>query len=159
MEQKALARWLKVILAGVGLCGLIVYLLVIPSYGKWIVADYPEFANRFRPWLFFLWATGVPCCVALFFGWKIAGNIGANRSFIQKNADYLKWIAWLAAGDAGFFFLGNIVLLLVNMSHPGMILFSLLIVFACIAVAVAAAVLSHLVKKAADLQEQSDLTI
>lgn len=45
------------------------------------------------------------------------------------------------------------------MSHPGVALFSLLVVFAGVAVAVASAVLSHLVQKAAVLQEQSDFTI
>ena len=45
------------------------------------------------------------------------------------------------------------------MSHPGVLLLSLLIVFAGIAVTVASAALSHLVYKAASLQEQSDLTI
>ena len=45
------------------------------------------------------------------------------------------------------------------MSHPGVALFSLIVVFAGVAVAVAAAALSYLVKKAAVLQEQSDLTI
>ena len=50
-------------------------------------------------------------------------------------------------------------MLFTNMSHSGVALFSLLIVFAGVAVAVAAAALSHLVQKAAVLQEQSDLTI
>ena len=59
----------------------------------------------------------------------------------------------------GFFFVGNVILLFANMSHPGVALFSLLIVFSGVAVAVAAAALSHLVQKAAVLQEQSDLTI
>ena len=46
-----------------------------------------------------------------------------------------------------------------NMNHPGILLLSWLFVFAGVAVAVAAAVLSHLIKKAAALQEQSDWTI
>ena len=45
------------------------------------------------------------------------------------------------------------------MSHPGVALASLLGVFAGVAVAIAAAALSHLVRKAAELQEQSDYTI
>ena len=65
----------------------------------------------------------------------------------------------LAGGDAVFFFLGNLLLLLLNMSHPGVTLLSLLVVFAGAAVAVAAGALSHLVQKAALLQEESDLTI
>lgn len=55
--------------------------------------------------------------------------------------------------------MGNIIFLFTNMSHPGVALFSLLVVFAGVAVAVASAVLSHLVQKAAVLQEQSDFTI
>ena len=159
MEQKTLSKWLKAILIGVGLCGLVVYFIIIPSYGVSLRTQYPEFANRFWPWLIFIWVTAIPCYAALVIGWKIAANIGADRSFSEDNAKYLKWIAWLAAGDAAFFFLGNNVLLFLNISHAGILLFSLIVVFAGIAVTVAAAALSHLVKKAAALQEQSDLTI
>lgn len=159
MEQKGLATWLKIILVGVGICGSVVYFVVFPSYGESLVSDYPEFSNRFWPWLIFLWISGIPCYAVLVFGWKIAANIGRDQSFSNANAKYLKWIAWLAAGDGVFFFVGNIVLLFTNMSHPGIALFSLLVVFAGVAVAVASAVLSHLVQKAAVLQEQSDLTI
>ena len=159
MEQKGLATWLKIILVGVGICGLVIYFVVFPSYGESLVYDYPEFSNRFWSWLIFLWISGIPCYAVLVFGWKIAANIGRDQSFSNANAKYLKWIAWLAAGDGIFFFVGNIVLLLTNMSHPGIALFSLLVVFAGVAVAVASAVLSHLVQKAAVLQEQSDLTI
>ena len=54
MEQKALAKWLKAILVGVGICGLIVYFLILPSYGQDLVFDYPEFRGRFWPWMVFL---------------------------------------------------------------------------------------------------------
>ena len=159
MEQKTLSRWLKVILVGVGLCGLVVYGAVLPLYGQSLVASNPEMANRYWPWLIFLWATGVPCYIALVIGWKIAANIGLDRSFSEENARYLKRIALLAAGDTVFFFVGNLVLLFANMSHPGVVLGAFLVVFAGVAVSVAAAALSHLVLKAAQLQEQSDLTI
>ena len=159
MEQKALSKWLKIILIGVGICGLVVHLVIIPSYGQSLVNSYPEFSNRYWPWLVFLWASGIPCYAVLVFGWKISSNIGRDRSFSNENAKYLKWISCLAAGDCVFFFVGNVILLFANMSHPGVALFSLLIVFAGVVVAVAAAALSHLVQKAATLQEQSDLTI
>ncbi len=159
MEQKTLSRWLKVILVGVGLCGLVVYGAVLPLYGQSLVGQNPDMANLYWPWLIFLWATGVPCYAALVIGWRIAVNIGKDRSFSEDNARHLKRIALLAAGDAVFFFIGNIVLLFANMSHPGVVLGSLLVVFAGVAVSVAAAALSHLVLKAALLQEQSDLTI
>ena len=93
MEQKSLAKWLKIILVGVGLCGLIVYFVIFPSYGQSLVTDYPEFANRFWPWLIFLWVSGIPCYMVLVFGWRIASNIGEDRSFSNENAKYLKWIS------------------------------------------------------------------
>lgn len=159
MEQKSLAKWLKFVILGVGLCGLFVYLYMIPSFGTSMVEQYPEFSGAFWPWLIFLWITAIPCYAVLFFGWRIAGNIGRDRSFSVENSNYLKYVSWMAAIDSLFFFVGNVVLLFMNMNHPGILLISLIITFAGVTVTVAAAVLSHLVQKAARLQEQSDLTI
>lgn len=159
MEQKHLSNWLKLILVGVALCGLVVYALVVPMYGMSLRSQYPEFSNRFWPWLLFIWVSGIPCFAVLGYAWKIATNIGNDRSFTNQNASLLKTISILSASDAAFFFVGNIVLLFLNMSHPGVVIASLVIVFVGVAVAVASAALSHLVKKAAVLQEQSDWTI
>lgn len=97
--------------------------------------------------------------MVLYYGWKISTNIGNDQSFTEQNASLLKSISVLSALDAGFFFVGNIVLLLLNMSHPGVVLASFVVVFVGVAVAVVSAALSHLVKKATALQEQSDWTI
>ena len=159
MKQDKLAGWLKFIILGVGLCILIVYVFVVPMFGRTIVDDAPEFAGWYVPWLVFISITAVPVFIALFFCWKVANNIGNDRSFSMDNANLLKWISWLAAADSAYFFIGNIVLLLLNMSHPGMTLMSMLIAFFGVAVSIASAALSHLIVKAADLQELSDLTI
>lgn len=159
MEQKHLSNWLKLILVGVGICGVIVYAMAVPMYGLSLRSVYPEFSNRFWPWLLFIWVSGIPCFMVLYYSWKISTNIGNDRSFTDQNASLLKTISVLAALDAAFFFVGNIVLLFLNMSHPGVVIASLVIVFVGVAVAVASAALSHLVKKAAVLQEQSDWTI
>ncbi len=159
MEQKSLSKWLKLILLGMGICGLAVYFLIVPSFGDSLRSQYPEFADRYWPWLIFIWVSGVPCYAVLALGWRIAVNIGRDESFSLANARCLGSIARLAAGDAAFVFLGNVALLFLNMSHPGVVLLSLLVVFAGAAVAVAAAALSHLVRKAALLQEENDLTI
>ena len=58
-----------------------------------------------------------------------------------------------------FFFIGNVVLLLLSMSHPGITLCSMIVSFVGISIAVGAAVLSHLVKNAADMKAENDLTI
>ena len=159
MKQKGLSRWLKAIIIGVGVCGLVILFAVIPQTGFDMAILYPEFSWCFWPWLIFLWMTGIPCFAVLVLGWKIASNIGKDRSFTLENAGYLKWIAWIMAVDSAFFFIVNIIYGLLGMNHPGILIMSVLVTFAGVIVTVVAAVLSHLVRKAADLQEQSDLTI
>ena len=159
MEQKTLSKWLKLILLGMGICGLAVYLMVVPSFGDSLRSQYPEFAGRYWPWLIFIWVSGIPCYAVLVLGWRIAANIGRDASFSLENARFLRSIAVLAALDAAYVFLGNLAMLFLDMSHPGVVLLSLLVVFAGAAVAVAAGALSHLVQKAARLQEENDLTI
>ena len=159
MEQKHLSNWIKLILVGITILGLVVCAFIVPMYGMSLRAQHPEFANRFWPWLIFIWVSAIPCFVVVGYAWEIAINIGSDQSFTNRNASLLKNISILSASDSAFFFIGNIVLLLMNMSHPGVVLASLVVVFVGVAVTVAAAALSHLVKKAAVLQEQSDLTI
>jgi len=159
MKQDTLSKWLKGILAGVGVCGLAVYGAVIPMLAEAMVDKYPEFSGCRLPWLILILATAIPCYIALFFAWKIAVNIGEDRSFSVANGKLLKWISVLAAGDAAFFFAGNLIFLLLGMNHPSIALGSLLVEFLGVAVSIASAALSHLMMKAAELQNQSDLTI
>ncbi len=159
MEQKALSRALKAAVIFVGLILLFVYAFVLPSYGTSIVSHYPEYSNRYFPWLIFLIITALPCFYALILCWEIAGSVGRGRFFTRKNSSHIKCISILAACDCAYFLLGNIVLAALNMSHPGVLLFSLAFVFAGAAVSIAAMALSYFVKKAAALQEENDLTI
>jgi len=159
MKQDTLSRWLRLIIVGVGICGIIIYAAVIPMLAKAVVDEYPEFSYCRIPWLVLIWVTAIPCYAVLVLAWKIAVNIGMDRSFSAANAKLLKWVAVLAATDSAIFFVGNLIYLLLNMNHPSIVLASLLIEFFGAAISVAAAALSHLVMKAADLQTQSDLTI
>ncbi len=94
MDQKSLARWLKCILVGVGLCGIVVYAVVVPSLGLSLAREYPEFGYCFWPWLIFILATGLPCYAALFLAWKVASNIGRERSFSTETARLFRMISW-----------------------------------------------------------------
>ena len=58
-----------------------------------------------------------------------------------------------------FFFVGTVVLLMFSCNHPGFVLLSLIVTFLGIAISIGLACLSHLVRKAARLQEENDLTI
>ena len=159
MSQKSLAVWLKIIIAGLAVLLLLFAVLIVPMLGQSTISYAPEFSGWFVPWLIFAWVTAVPCFIAAVFAWKVADNIGKDRSFSIDNALLLKRIAILAAADGAILFTGDLVLSLLSMSHPGITLGLLLLVFLAVAASVACAALSHLVRKAADLQQESDLTI
>ena len=164
MSQKSLARWIKGILLGFGIFGMIfciciIYFGVIPLFGMDIRTDIENMAYMFTPWMVFLLITAIPCYIFLVMGWKIANNIERDRSFCEENATYLTKMAYLALGDTLFFALGNIVLLFLKMSHPGMLLGSLVIDFLGVSVSVGCAALSHLLHKAYEIQAENELTI
>ena len=156
MNQRKLASWLKGIIIAVSLCGLVVYSYVVPFWGEDIVSNMPEFSYCFWPWLIFIWITAIPCYLALFWGWRIATEIGKDNSFSEINAIYLKKIMIAAITDSVVFFAGNITFLFLNMNHPGIVFLSLFVCFAGVVVAVTSAVLSHLVKKAANMKDENE---
>ena len=159
MNQKSLSSVLKIITVCAAVCFALIFFWIIPIYGRPFAALYPEFEYCYIPWLVFMVLFSLPCFAALFFGWKIAANIGRDNSFSYENAKYLGTISILAGADSAFFFAGNVVLLFLNMSHPGIALFSLFAVFAGTAICAICAALSHLVQKAAAMKAENDLTI
>jgi len=160
MKQEILAKWLKIIIIGVLICVLIVYAYVTPAFGGNLIYNmYPEFISWYKPWLIFTLITAIPIVLALVYCWRIATEIGKDNSFSYINAKMLKRIAVLAIADAGYFFVGNVILLFVNMNHPGVLMLSLMLAFAGIAIAVAFLALSYLVTKAAEIREENELTI
>lgn len=158
MNQRSLSNWLKMMILGVGICGILICVLVFPALTDELEALLNE---RWvgRAWLILLWLTSIPCFIALIFSWRIVSNIGNDRSFTRENARLLKTISVLAIVDAAFLFVWNMVLFFLNANHPSTLFACLLIDFVGVVIAVVFMALSHLVLKAADLQEQSDLTI
>lgn len=158
MSQKSLSNWLKGMICGVGICGLLICVLVLPMFGGklGVLAGNP---SLYWTWLILLWLTSIPCFIALVFSWRIVSNIGNDCSFTQENAILLKQISILAGGDALFLFVWNIVLFFCNMNHPSTLLACMFVDFLGVVIAVIFASLSHLVGKAAELQDECDLTI
>ena len=85
----------------------------------------------------------------------------ANIIFLllDMSAEYLKWVSYLSMADAVFVFLANIIFLLLDMSAAAVMLVICIIVFIGISISICAAALSHLVAKAAEIQEENDLTV
>jgi len=159
MNQSKIAAMLKVTVIGFALCVLIAYGLVIPIIANEVVFYYPEFVKWYMPWIIYISVTAVPIFIAIIYAWKVVVNIGEDHSFCQENADCFKKIAILATVDTIYFIFGQLVLWLLNMNHPGIVVGSLVIGFVGFAVVIVCTALSLLIKKAAILQDDSDLTI
>ena len=156
MSQKSLSYWLKFVIIIMALCALAVHSAVSLML---IVSEAEEIDKLRTPWLIFLWASAIPIFFAVISSWKTATNIGIGNAFCMQNAKHLKNIAICSAVDAAWVLIGETVLLLLNMNHPGVFLFSMVIVAIGVAISVAAACLSYYIKKAAELREQAELTI
>jgi hypothetical protein len=159
MAAKSLGMWVRFAVICMFLCGFAVCAWMAPDFGSSLAAENPEYAHAYIPWLAFLWITALPCVGVLFLGWKVADAISRDKAFTMTTAKWIKAAAILIFTSVGVFFAGNIVMLLLNMSHPGIVLVSLFVDMVGIALAIIAATLSRYVTKAAALQEEAEGTI
>ncbi|MBO4324517.1 MAG: DUF2975 domain-containing protein [Lachnospiraceae bacterium] len=159
MKQKELSVLLKSVVIGVGICGIVVYALLIPFAAKYFTENNLMDANHALPWMITIWISAVPCFLVLMKGWQIAAEIGANRSFSRGNAERLKTICYLALIDVAYFFVINTIELCLRVTHPIVMAAAVMICCFGTAFAICAAALSHLVTKAAEIQEENELTV
>ncbi len=159
MSSKTLCGLVRVAVIAVAVCGLAVCGFILPTLGTDIAKGNPEYTNAYLPWLIFLWVAFAPCYTILVLVWKVSTAIGLEQVFSLRTARHVQLAAILLFLDVGYFFVGNVTLLLLNMSHPGVVLLSLLADVFGVSMAVLAAILSRYLTKAAVLQEEVDGTI
>ena len=157
MDQKKLAVWLKAIAVGCALCGLVLFGFILPRFLGYVATEVPDLPRR--AWTAFLWVLAIPCYAVLVCIWRMADEIARDNSFSMANAKLLRNIAMLAGADSVVLLIGNLVFLAIGHSIPTLALVSAFVCFIGLAISVGAACLSHLVHKAALMQEENDLTI
>jgi len=159
MSSKTLSYLIRAAVISVAICGLIACIYILPTIGTNIAENNPEHAHSYIPWLIFLWLCAIPCFIVLACAWKVAAAVERDTIFTLQTAWLGKFSAILLFGNVGFFFAGNIILVILNMSHPGVLLMSLFVDVFGILLALIAAALSRYITKAAVLQEEADSTI
>ena len=160
MRQKELAGALKGIVVLCLLAGALVCGLLVPALGRELAREFPEVAWLFWPCLGAFWLTCLPVLAALVLVWRMAARIGRDNSFCRENARDLKRICWLALGDTAAYLVGTIAIWALKVGFPPIFLMGVLaILLVGVAIAVVAAILSHLIQKAAELKADQDLTI
>jgi len=164
MSPKSLCRRVRAAVISLAVVGSIVCFYLIPGFGENIARANPEFAYCFWPWLIFLWLTAAPCYAILALAWRVSTAIGNEQVFTAQTARWVAVAARLLFADAGFFFAGNLLLALAvvffplpndtHMSHPAVLVISLLICIIAVSLASIAMVLSRYIAKAAALEEE-----
>lgn len=159
MKQSRLARCLRALtVLGWCACGVLAF-FVVPLMVEEAARMEPTLAWLQWPGLTCFWAAMVPVVLALWHAWKIFGEIGRDNSFCLENARRLRVISRLALGDTAACLIALVALLCLGAMSPGLFLLLLAVTGMGAAIAVAAAALSHLTRKAADIQDENDLTI
>ena len=156
MDQKKLAVWLKAIVIGCALCGLALFGFILPRYLAYAAEEVPDLPHT--AWQIFMWVLAIPCYAVLVCIWRMSDEIKNDNSFSLENAKNLKYIALLAGLDSALLLIGNLIFLATKHSVPTLALASAFVCFVGLAISVGAACLSHLVHKAATLQEDGEPT-
>ena len=160
MTQKTFANLLKAAVVLALLCCLAVYGLYVPALAEDCRSMEASLSSLYVPGLVFVELTFLPILIGLFFAWRVAADIGRDKSFTRENAGRMKNISYLALCDVAYFWLGILVFWFGFGAKSGpMLILAALIGSAGIIVAVCAGALSHLILKAAVLREENDLTV
>ena len=160
MTQKTFANLLKAAVVLALLCCLAVYGLYVPALAEDCRSIDASLSSLYLPGLIFVELTFLPILIGLFLAWRVAADIGRDKSFTRENAGRMKSISYLALCDVAYFWLGILVFWFgFNTKSGPLLILAALIGSAGIIVAVCSGALSHLILKAAVLREENDLTV
>ncbi len=110
MASRTLGSLIRLAVVVVAICLLGVAGLMVPRFGLEMVADWPEFAGWYWPWLVFAWVVTLPCLVVLYFVWRVSFAVSDETVFTRRTARWVKDAAVLVIGDAVLLLVGNVVL-------------------------------------------------
>jgi hypothetical protein len=113
------------------------------------------------PLIIYAYIGSIPFFIALYQAFKLLGYLDGNKVFSQFSVNAVKKIKYYAITFSGFIVLGILYIrLFVKGDDPaGVTALSILITFASIVIATAAAVFQRLLQNAIDIKSENDLTV
>ncbi|MBX3036023.1 MAG: DUF2975 domain-containing protein [Anaerolineales bacterium] len=113
------------------------------------------------PMIIYAFIGSIPFFVALYQTIKLLGYVDSNKVFSQYSVDAVKNIKYCALAFSGFIFLGilYINLFIKGEDSAGVTALSIVITFASIVIATAAAVFQRLLQNAINIKSENDLTV
>ena len=152
-------RGMKLAALAAALVGLLAAFVFLPMLASALLEEFPAYQKWYWPCLIYGWVVLLPGFVGLWEFWKICMEIGRDNSFSQKNARALFRICLLALTMAALLAVGVAALCLLGMGLPALLIAMLGFAAACALVALLANALAQLVRRAAAIKSENDLTI
>ena len=152
-------RGMKLAALAAALIGLLAAFVFLPMLASALLEEFPAYQKWYWPCLIYGWVVLLPGFVGLWEFWKICVEIGRDNSFSQKNARSLFRICLLALTMAALLAAGVAALCLLGMGLPALLIAMLGFAAACALVALLANALAQLVRRAAAIKSENDLTI
>ena len=152
-------RGMKLASLAAALVGLLAAFVFLPMLASALLEEFPAHQKWYWPCLIYGWVVFAPGFVGLWEFWKICAEIGRDNSFSQQNARSLTRICLLALTMAALLAVGVAALCLLGMGLPALLIAMLGFAAAWALVALLANALSQLVRRAAAIKSENDLTI
>ena len=152
-------RGMKLAALAAALIGLLAAFVFLPILASALLEEFPAHQKWYWPCLIYGWVVFAPGFVGLWEFWKICAEIGRDNSFSQQNARSLTRICLLALTMAALLAVGVAALCLLGMGLPALLIAMLGFAAACALVALLANALAQLVRRAAAIKSENDLTI
>ena len=152
-------RGMKLAAVAAAALGLLAAFVLLPALASAMLEEYPAYQKWYWPGLIYCWVVLLPGFAGLWEFWKICVQIGRDDSFSQENARSLFRICLLALTMAALLAAGVAALCLLGMGLPALLIAMLGFAAACALVALLANALSQLVRRAAAIKSENDLTI
>ena len=112
------------------------------------------------PFLAYAYIASIPFFVALYQAFKVLAYVRQNKTFSQATVNALRTIKYCAIAIIGFVAVGVIFLIFADKDdRPAGVFMRILITFASLVIATAAAVLERILQNAVDIKSENDLTV
>ena len=151
--------FLKVVLVLISIVTLGLCIFALPSLAAYTTEMYPEYAFLKYPILIGMYFTVIPFFFALYESYKLLSIIRDKNAFSESALLSLRHIIFCASTIIALYTIGLLIMALSNALHPGIAILGLVIIFACLIIAVFSAVLRELLRSAIILKIENELTV
>ena len=150
---------IAVVLMGIPILALCIFL--VPNIGEFVGELIPNIAYIQYFVIFYFYLTAIPFYFALYQAFKLLSYIDKNEAFSELSVKALKNIKYSAITISVLYVISLPLCYIVAEidDAPGIIVIGLILIFACMVIAVFAAVLQRLLQEVNDIKSENDFTV